>query len=142
MNTINNDADRPCLIIHSANPEDDKKKIILALAASIRWYSDYLWRQNNDISDPDDLHSIAKLIEYVCDAVITATCVSKKQLIINVDEMSEDESRERLMAGLTGATRWYANSDEGARRNVDEVDQQNLSMLTKLQQSLFKYSNK
>ena len=142
MNTINNEANRPCIIIPSVNPEDNKKKIILALAASIRWYSDYLSRGHNDPSDQNDLHSIAKWLEYACNIVITANCSSKKQLTIYVDEVFEDENREMLMAGLIGAIRWYANSDEDARYITDEVDQQNLSMLTKLQNSLFKYSNK
>ena len=142
MNTINND-NRPCIIIPSVNPESDRKKIILALTASIRWYIDYLSRRgNNDISDQKDLHSIAKWLEYACNIVITANCSSKKQLTIFVDEVFEDENRDLLMAGLIGAIRWYANSDEGARYITDEVDQQNLSMLTKLQNSLFKYSNK
>jgi len=141
MTTINNNEDKPCIIIHSVNPEVDKKKIILALAASIRWYSDYLFRGHNETSDDTDLYSIAKLLEHVCNTVITASCKQNKQLIIYIPELSVDECKERFMAGLIGATRWYANSDYGSKYNVDEVDEQNLSMLSKLQQGLLKYFN-
>lgn len=139
MTPINFNDNRPSIIIHSANPEDDKKKMILALVASVRWYSAYLFRGHSDISDNNDLFNIARLLEYVCNTVIPNGYKQNKQLIIYMNEVSEDEERDNLMAGLIGATRWYANSGDDNKYNEDEVDAQNLNMLVKLQQGLLKH---
>jgi len=134
MTTIN---DKPSLIIHSANPEDDKKKMILALVASFRWYSAYLFRGHSDISDESNLWNIAILLESICNTVITANCKQKEQFIVYLDENIGEE----LMSGLIGATRWYANSADDDKYNANEIDAQNLGMLAKLQQGLLKCFN-
>lgn len=141
MTTRDNGDNRPSIILHSVNPENDKKKIILALVASFRWYSAYLFSGHNNISDKENLLNIAMLLEYVCNTVITSNCKQKKLLIIYLGDNIEEEYKERLMSGLIGATRWYANSADDDKYNTNETDAKNLSMLTKLHQGLLKYFN-